>query len=692
MLLESFPYRIIEGMAIAAKAVGADEGIFYIRAEYPLAVKRIREALRKLEDRGLLGDRVLSTDFRLHLSVKEGAGAFVCGEETALLASLEGRRGMPRLRPPYPAESGLWGRPTSVNNVETYALVPWIFRNGAEAFARLGTEKSKGTKVFALAGKVVRGGLIEVPMGITVRQIVEEIGGGVAGGRKFKAVQIGGPSGGCVPAELADTPVDFEALSEVGAIMGSGGMVVLDDRDCMVDMARYFLRFTQDQSCGKCTLCRIGTRRMRDILDRICSGKGQKGDLETLEQLSRTVGAGSICGLGRTAPNPVLSTLRYFRGGVRGPPGRPLSGGQVQGLDRLSRERRLHRLHALRQKCPSDAIPMTPYARHTIDMQKCTRCDTCRQVCPDASGLCGIDYSPRPDHGYMVPGDEGPGVRALPTSSPHPNPLPQGARGLETMPHLTIDQREIEVPAGSTILDAAERLGIEIPTLCFSRQCEPSTSCLVCLVKLLPSGRMAPACATPVAEGMQVESETDEVHAVRRSTLELLLSDHLGDCVAPCSFGCPAQMNIPQMLRQIAAGQLREALITVKADIALPAVLGRICPAPCEKVCRRGNLDGAIAICELKRIVADVDLGFGGTVSAAVSPRVRQAGGHRRRRAGRAGGRLLPGPRRPCLHDLRRHRYARRHVRPRDPGRETAPRRAASARSPRSSAWALKRD
>ncbi len=245
-----------------------------------------------------------------------------------------------------------------------------------------GTEKSKGTKVFALAGKVVRGGLIEVPMGITVRQIVEEIGGGVAGGRAFKAVQIGGPSGGCVPAELADTPVDFEALSQVGAIMGSGGMVVLDDRDCMVDMARYFLRFTQDQSCGKCTLCRIGTRRMREILDRICSGKGQKGDLESLEQLSRTVGAGSICGLGRTAPNPVLSTLRYFRAGVRGPSGRPLSGGQVQGPDRLSRQRRLHRLHALRQKCPADAIPMTPYARHAIDMQKCTRCDTCRQVCP----------------------------------------------------------------------------------------------------------------------------------------------------------------------------------------------------------------------------------------------------------------------------------------------------------------------
>ena len=315
MLLESFPYRIIEGMCIAAYAVGAHEGFFYIRAEYPLAVVRINEALERCRERGLLGQQIMGRDFRLELSVKEGAGAFVCGEETALLASIEGRRGMPRLRPPFPAESGLWARPTSINNVETYALVPWIIRNGAGAFARLGTPKSAGTKVFALAGKVRRGGLIEVPIGVTLRQIVEDIGGGVAGAekgtgpicaqhpkghsgkldlspfpsRRFKAVQVGGPSGGCVPAELADTPVDYDALAQVGAIMGSGGLVVLDDADCMVDIARYFLRFTQDQSCGKCTLCRIGTRRMLDILDRICTKQGKQGDLEELERLAETV-------------------------------------------------------------------------------------------------------------------------------------------------------------------------------------------------------------------------------------------------------------------------------------------------------------------------------------------------------------------------------------------------------------------
>ncbi|NLS93854.1 MAG: 4Fe-4S dicluster domain-containing protein [Planctomycetaceae bacterium] len=382
MLLESCPYRIIEGMAVAARAVGANQGVFYIRAEYPLAVRRVREALGRCEERGLLGDNILGSDFSLRVTVKEGAGAFVCGEETALLASLEGKRGMPRLRPPYPAESGYHGKPTLVNNVESMSLIPWIFRNGAEKFAALGTETSKGTKVFALAGKIRRGGLIEVPMGITIRQIVEEIGGGVEGGRQFKAVQVGGPSGGCVPAHLADTAIDFEALSSVGAIMGSGGLVVLDDQDCMVDIARYFLRFTQDQSCGKCTLCRVGTRRMLDILDRICSGRGRKGDLEDLESLARSVRLGSICGLGKTAPNPVLSTLKYFREEYEAHLEGRCPAGKCQEAIHYKINARCIGCTLCAQHCPVDAIPMTPYQRHTIDDETCTRCDTCRKVCP----------------------------------------------------------------------------------------------------------------------------------------------------------------------------------------------------------------------------------------------------------------------------------------------------------------------
>jgi NADH-quinone oxidoreductase subunit F len=382
MILESFPYRVIEGMAIAARAVGAHQGLFYIRAEYPLAVARVREALKRCRERGFLGDSVMGTEFRLHLAVQEGAGAFVCGEETALIASLEGRRGMPRLRPPYPAEKGLWDKPTLVNNVETLALVPWIVRHGAAAFSGLGTEKSKGTKVFALAGKVQRGGLIEVPMGVTLRQIVEEIGGGVGKGRRFKAVQVGGPSGGCVPAELADTPVDFEALTRVGAIMGSGGLVVLDNTDCMVDIARYFLRFTQDQSCGKCTFCRIGTRRMLDVLDRIATGGGKKKDLDELDSLARMVGSASICGLGKTAPNPVLSTLRYFHHEYEAHLAGRCPAGKCKDLIHYSINQQCIGCTLCAQHCPVEAIPLTPYRRHTIDQEKCTRCDTCRQVCP----------------------------------------------------------------------------------------------------------------------------------------------------------------------------------------------------------------------------------------------------------------------------------------------------------------------
>ncbi len=382
MLLESFPYRIIEGLAIAAVAAGAHDGVFYIRHEYPLAVRRTRTAIAEMEKRGWLGDTLLGADYPLRLTIKEGAGAFVCGEETALIASVEGRRGMPRLRPPFPAQSGLWGKPTLINNVETLALVPWIVRNGAEKFAAIGTATSKGTKVFALAGKIQRGGLIEVPMGTTIRQIVEEIGGGAAAGRRFKAVQIGGPSGGCVPARLADTPVDYESLREVGAIMGSGGLVVLDDADCMVDIARYFLQFTQDQSCGKCTFCRIGTKRMLEILDRLCAGKGQRQDLTELEHLAHQVSHGSLCGLGKTAPNPVLTTLRYYRDEYEAHLAGRCPAGRCRALIKYVVNDACTGCTLCAQHCPVNAIPLTPYQRHQINLDLCTRCDSCRQVCP----------------------------------------------------------------------------------------------------------------------------------------------------------------------------------------------------------------------------------------------------------------------------------------------------------------------
>lgn len=382
MILESYPYRVLEGMAIAAFCIGAHEGVLYIRAEYPLAVKRIREAIARLEGMKLLGPEMLDGRWPLKLTVKEGAGAFVCGEETALIASVEGQRGMPRYRPPYPAEKGLWGKPTCVNNVETLALVSWIMRNGAEAFAAYGTAKSKGTKVFALTGKVQRGGLIEVPMGITIRQIVHEIGGGVGEGRKFKAVQIGGPSGGCIPESLADTPVDYDALNAIGAIMGSGGLVVMDDSDCMVDIARYFLRFTQDQSCGKCTFCRIGTARMLEILDRLCTGRGKTEDIGELEELCLQVKRGSLCQLGGTAPNPVLTTLKYFRDEYEAHVKGRCPAGKCQALVKYVVTDDCIGCTRCAQDCPVKAIPFTPYRKHEIDAKLCTRCDICRKSCP----------------------------------------------------------------------------------------------------------------------------------------------------------------------------------------------------------------------------------------------------------------------------------------------------------------------
>jgi NADH-quinone oxidoreductase subunit F len=385
MLLESYPFRVLEGAAIAAWAIGAREGVLYIRTEYPLALERVRAALTRLTEEGLLGERVLNSGWGLQLRIVEGAGAFVCGEETALLASIEGRRGMPRLRPPYPAEAGLQGQPTLVNNVETLANVPWILRHGAAAFAAMGTAGSKGTKVFALAGKTARGGLIEVPMGISIRAVVEGIGGGVADGKVFKAVQIGGPSGGCVPATLADTPIDYEALSSVGAIMGSGGVVVLDESDCMVEMARYFLHFTQAQSCGRCAPCRVGTRRMLDLLEKLCAGKGEAGDIDALEALAWTVKRLSLCGLGQTAPNPVLSTLRHFRHEYEAHLAGACPAARCTALIHYTISARCIGCTRCAQGCPVGAIAPQPFERHVVHQDLCVRCGACRATCPVAA-------------------------------------------------------------------------------------------------------------------------------------------------------------------------------------------------------------------------------------------------------------------------------------------------------------------
>jgi NADH-quinone oxidoreductase subunit F len=381
MILESFPFRVIEGLIIASKAVGASQGILYVRAEYPLALHRIENAIQLCIDKGLLGDNILETGHAFHLKVEAGAGAFVCGEETALIAAIQGQRGMPRLRPPYPSEEGLWGKPTLVNNVETYASVPWIFRHGAKAFAKLGSKESKGTKTFALAGKIKRSGLIEVPMGMTLRRIVDEIGGGIPNGNELKAIQVGGPSGGCVPHWLADTPVDYEDLTSAGAMMGSGGMVVLDHNDCMVDIARYFMAFTQAESCGKCTFCRIGTKRMLEILENLCHGKGKPGDIERLEDLAEAIRKGSQCGLGKTAPNPVLSTLTYFREEYEAHIEGHCTAGKCKELITYSITDDCIGCTKCAQRCNAGAIGMKPYEKHEIDTEKCVRCDSCRQIC-----------------------------------------------------------------------------------------------------------------------------------------------------------------------------------------------------------------------------------------------------------------------------------------------------------------------
>ncbi len=383
-VLESDPHAMLEGMLIAGYTIGASDGYIYCRAEYPLALERLRIALRQAEEFGFIGDNIMGNDFSFHIKIKEGAGAFVCGEETALIASIEGKRGMPSTRPPYPAVSGLWKKPTIINNVETLASVSLIMQNNADWFSQYGTERSKGTKTFALAGKVRNSGLIEVPLGITLREIIFDIGGGIIDDKEFKAVQTGGPSGGCIPASLLDTPVDYDSLKSAGAIMGSGGMIVMDEDTCMVDIARYFLDFTRKESCGECVPCRLGTKQMLDILNDITEGKGTMEDIDLLEEIAEGVKMGSLCALGQTAPNPVLTTIRYFR----------------EEYETHVKERKcpakvcksLIHYRIIPEKCigcqacfkicPVNAIRGKPKEVHIIDQEKCIRCGLCFTTCP----------------------------------------------------------------------------------------------------------------------------------------------------------------------------------------------------------------------------------------------------------------------------------------------------------------------
>ena len=382
-VIESDPHTLIEGMLIGAYAIGAKNAVVYVRAEYPLAIKRIERAIEQATEAGYLGDNILGTDFSCKMTIKAGAGAFVCGEETALIESLEGHRGMPRLKPPFPAQSGYWRKPSNINNVETFANVSWIINNGGEAFASMGTEGSKGTKVFAVTGKVKRSGLVEIPMGKTLRDVIFDIGGGMKGDKAFKAVQMGGPSGGCIPAELIDTVIDYKALGATGAIMGSGGMVVMDEGTCMVGMAKFFLDFTAKESCGKCIHCRIGTKRMLEILTRITNGEGQDGDIELLEELCYGIKDGALCGLGQTAPNPVLTTIKYFRNEYEAHINeKKCPAGECSSLIEYSIDKdKCKGCTLCARNCPVNAISGEVKSAHTIDVNKCIKCGKCIATC-----------------------------------------------------------------------------------------------------------------------------------------------------------------------------------------------------------------------------------------------------------------------------------------------------------------------
>lgn len=381
-VLEGDPHSLIEGMIIGGYAMGATEGVIYVRAEYPLAIHRLEIAMAQAREKGFLGKNIFGSGFDFDLRIKAGAGAFVCGEETALIASLEGERGMPRLKPPFPAQKGYWQKPTNINNVETYANVAWIIVNGGAAFGAMGTDKSKGTKVFALAGKIKKGGLVEVPMGLPLKEVIFGIGGGIKKDKAFKAVQMGGPSGGCIPSALIETPVDYENINKTGAIVGSGGMIVMDETTCMVDMARYFLDFTRKESCGKCNYCRVGTKRMLEILERITKGEGKDGDIELLEELAVKIKDGSMCGLGQTAPNPVLTTIKYFRNEYEDHIyNKKCTAKSCKALISFNITEDCKGCTACAKKCPVEAISGEKKKMHVIDHDKCIKCGKCEETC-----------------------------------------------------------------------------------------------------------------------------------------------------------------------------------------------------------------------------------------------------------------------------------------------------------------------
>jgi NADH-quinone oxidoreductase subunit F len=507
MLLESFPYRILEGMLIAARVLRAEMAIIYIREEYVQAVKTLQKALAECRQNDIFVG--LGEEFRLELFI--GAGAFVCGEETALLESIEGRPGIPRARPPFPVESGLRGLPTLINNVETFACIPWILRNGADAFAALGTAGSPGSKTFALAGKVRRGGLLEVPMGITIGELVYDLGGGAEEGHQVKAVLIGGPSGGCIPERMFSLKVDYEALVEVGAMMGSGGLVVLDERDCMVDIARYFLDFTRRESCGKCTFCREGLQQLWQMLDTLTrKPEGTRGAeiLDEIRALALDIRKGSLCGLGRTAPNVVLTALQYFPEEFAAHLQGNCPAGKCTELTRFVITDRCIGCTRCAQNCAAGAIAFTPHEKHRIDQELCVRCGVCRDVCPEkAIEVMQVALFPEQS---LVQAPEEPELPSV--------EVPAG--------FCQLDGALLACNGKETILSLAGKAGVRIPTLCFEGKCQPQARCMVCAVFDRNSKRFVPACETLAQPGHAYDHATEQVRTFRRRALELLLNRH----------------------------------------------------------------------------------------------------------------------------------------------------------------------